>query len=149
MIYLLRHGKTVWNAEGRFQGQKDSPLTRPGRDQADAVGIRLAQEIGKTGASTKTYVSPLGRTRETAERIARHIAENSIEERRLMELSIGCWDGLTHYEIEMEYPALSTAPTYSIGIFARPTVRRSRRRVNVFGHGFQMSLSRQWPSVMD
>lgn len=34
-VYLLRHGQTEWNFEGRFQGQKDSPLTALGRRQAE------------------------------------------------------------------------------------------------------------------
>ena len=40
-IYLLRHGETVWNREGRLQGQRDSPLTARGIAQAGALGDLL------------------------------------------------------------------------------------------------------------
>ncbi|MDC0431347.1 histidine phosphatase family protein [Paracoccaceae bacterium] len=35
-LYILRHGETVWNRQGRFQGRKDSPLTEKGRQQTMA-----------------------------------------------------------------------------------------------------------------
>jgi len=70
MIYLLRHGETVWNTLGRFQGQKDSPLTQRGILQADQVAGRLAQEIGECSIPFEFHVSPLGRALETAARIA-------------------------------------------------------------------------------
>ena len=41
-VVLLRHGRTEWNATGRFQGQMDSPLDPIGRVQAEAAGIALA-----------------------------------------------------------------------------------------------------------
>ena len=37
-LYILRHGETLWTQQGRFQGQKDSPLTDKGRRQAMAQG---------------------------------------------------------------------------------------------------------------
>ncbi|MGB2433038.1 MAG: phosphoglycerate mutase family protein, partial [Paracoccaceae bacterium] len=37
-LYILRHGETLWNQQGRFQGQRDSPLTDKGRRQAMAQG---------------------------------------------------------------------------------------------------------------
>ena len=40
-LYILRHGETVWNRQGRFQGRKDSPLTEKGRQQALAQRISL------------------------------------------------------------------------------------------------------------
>ena len=64
MIYLIRHGQTVHNAEGRFQGGLDSPLTELGRAQARAVGKTLA---GLVGPETPIVSSPLGRARQTAE----------------------------------------------------------------------------------
>jgi probable phosphoglycerate mutase len=36
-MILIRHGETIWNAEGRIQGQGDSPLTERGIAQARAV----------------------------------------------------------------------------------------------------------------
>ncbi|WP_411195835.1 phosphoglycerate mutase family protein, partial [Rhizobium sp.] len=45
MIYLLRHGETIWNTLGRFQGQKDSPLTERGIEQAEQMARLLRKEI--------------------------------------------------------------------------------------------------------
>jgi broad specificity phosphatase PhoE len=105
MIYLLRHGETVWNAAGRFQGQKDSPLTPRGIEQADRAGVLLAQEIDGSEEHFEIHVSPLGRTRETATRIVRSLPLFLKDEPRLMEVTVGSWDGLTHYEIDAEYPS--------------------------------------------
>jgi broad specificity phosphatase PhoE len=104
MIYLLRHGETVWNTVGRFQGQKDSPLTKRGIEQADQMGILLSREITGREGQFKCYVSPLGRAKETAALIAKFVPLTFEEEPRLMEVSVGSWDGMTLYEISAEYP---------------------------------------------
>lgn len=104
LIYLLRHGETVWNTLGRFQGQKDSPLTRRGVEQADLVANLLRAEIEGDAQSFDMHVSPLGRTRETAERVRRVLPLKTREDARLMEVSVGAWDGMTMFEIDMEYP---------------------------------------------
>ncbi|MBK5565859.1 histidine phosphatase family protein [Ensifer sp. SSB1] len=104
MIYLLRHGETVWNTLGRFQGQQDSPLTTRGVEQADFVANLLRAEIEGETQTFEMHVSPLGRTRETAERVQRVLPLASREDARLMEVSVGCWDGMTMFEIDMEYP---------------------------------------------
>ena len=61
-VYFLRHGQTEWNFEGRFQGQKDSPLTALGRRQAEDQGQLLRAAIADWCA-VDVWVSPLGRTR--------------------------------------------------------------------------------------
>ncbi|MDO3434209.1 histidine phosphatase family protein [Rhizobium sp. CBN3] len=104
MIYLLRHGETLWNTVGRFQGQKDSPLTPRGVRQADQMADRLAREIGGRESEFSIHVSPLGRARETAVRIRQLISLPEKEEPRLMEVTVGSWDGMTLYEIDAEYP---------------------------------------------
>lgn len=55
-ILLARHGETPWNAEGRYQGQIDIPLSPIGEAQAQALGARLASvDI------TRAVASPLSR----------------------------------------------------------------------------------------
>ena len=61
-IYLLRHGETLWNVEGRFQGRLDSPLTARGVQQAERCGRKLAATLGQVDA---VVASPLGRVRQT------------------------------------------------------------------------------------
>lgn len=104
MIYLLRHGETVWNTLGRFQGQKDSPLTQQGIEQADSVASLLQQEIQNAALSCEMHISPLGRALETAARIQRVLPLPSHQDARLMEVSVGSWDGLTKFEIANEFP---------------------------------------------
>jgi probable phosphoglycerate mutase len=103
VIYLIRHGETAFNAEGRFQGGLDSPLTRRGEAQAAAVGERLTRLVRP---ETPMVCSPLGRARQTAEivrRCAGLIGTFAIDP-RLAEISIGDWDGLTDEDIELGYP---------------------------------------------
>ncbi|MHB1110207.1 MAG: phosphoglycerate mutase family protein, partial [Devosia sp.] len=71
-FYFVRHGQTDWNAEGRYQGSKDIPLNAIGRGQADKNGALLRDLLVRSGRSVSEfdwYVSPLGRARETMERI--------------------------------------------------------------------------------
>lgn len=56
-IYLLRHGETAWNAQGRYLGRTDLPLTPAGREALGRADFTPA----------RVYVSPLRRTAETAE----------------------------------------------------------------------------------
>lgn len=104
MIYLLRHGETIWNSAGRFQGQKDSPLTQRGIEQADRMGMLLARELAGAENGFKGCVSPLGRAKQTAARIAKFVPIAFADEPRLKEVTIGSWDGMSHYEIDVEYP---------------------------------------------
>jgi broad specificity phosphatase PhoE len=104
MIYLLRHGETAWNTAGRSQGQKVSPLTKRGIEQANQMGMLLSQQIASREVEFRGYVSPLGRTKETSRRIAQFVPLTFIDEPRLMEVSVGAWDGMSLYEIGVEYP---------------------------------------------
>ena len=102
LIYLTRHGQTDWNAEERFQGQRDIPLNDTGRGQARANGEALRGLIG-AGEGFDFVSSPLGRTRETMEimRGAMGLAPSAYRtDDRLKELTFGDWEGLTMPEIE-------------------------------------------------
>ena len=119
MIYLIRHGQTEFNREGRFQGQCDSPLTGLGRDQAARVGARLAGLIDDP-AGWRRSSSPLGRAADTARIVqaAAGLAELKLEP-RLAEISMGSWDGLTEEEIAMVSPDVRVATRYDL-FFASP-----------------------------
>jgi broad specificity phosphatase PhoE len=64
-VYLIRHGETLWNGEGRCQGVTDIPLTEKGYRQAHAIATALADK-----PLSLILSSPLQRTRETAAVIA-------------------------------------------------------------------------------
>ncbi|MBT4888188.1 MAG: histidine phosphatase family protein [Rhodospirillales bacterium] len=108
VIYLLRHGETKWNREGRLQGHLDSPLTELGRIQAHKMGECLTRELN--GAESYSMIcSPLGRTRQTA-KIACLVLGYEFEkcqfDDRLREVHLGEWDGLIFAEVETQFPEI-------------------------------------------
>lgn len=117
-IYLIRHGETEWNAQGRFQGKLDSVLTDTGVQQAAAVGRCLAG----FGLSVDAFVSsPLGRTRQTAAIIAGSAQLPAAQyDERLAEVSLGTWDGLTHIDIDAQSPGLLGGSTPFDWFFRSP-----------------------------
>jgi len=117
-IYLIRHGETEWNVQGRFQGKLDSALTDAGVKQAEAIGRHLAG----LGLSCDAFItSPLGRTRRTAGIIAglTHLPAAQCDD-RLAEVSLGSWDGLTHIDIDAQWPGLLDGSTPFDWFFRSP-----------------------------
>jgi broad specificity phosphatase PhoE len=98
-IYLARHGQTAYNAEGRFQGQGPVPLDETGRAQA----AELAERAVAYGFAA-LWCSPLLRTRETAELVARRIGLDPREDARLMETDAGAWTDRSFADVEAEAP---------------------------------------------
>jgi broad specificity phosphatase PhoE len=106
LIYVIRHGQTDWNAEGRLQGQKDIPLNALGRSQATSNGERLSGLIGN-GDGFSFVASPLGRTRETMERARTAMGLDPLAyttDDRLVEVSFGDWEGHTLDEVKQFAP---------------------------------------------
>lgn len=100
-ILLARHGETPWNAEGRYQGQIDIPLSPIGESQAAALGARL-QDL----AITRAVASPLSRAQRTAE-LALGPARGELltTDADLQEIAHGEWEGLLASEIHDKDPA--------------------------------------------
>jgi len=97
-VLLVRHGQSEWNADGRWQGQADPPLSELGMLQA----AHAARAIGAVDA---IMASPLQRARRTAEIIAAALGyEPVVVVDGLMERSAGQWEGLTRAEIEERFP---------------------------------------------
>src|SRR6478736_4569291 len=100
-IILARHGETPWNAEGRYQGQIDIPLSPVGEAQAKALGERL-----RDVPITRAVASPLTRAA-TTERVALGEARADMLELdpELQEIAHGEWEGLLASEILEKDPA--------------------------------------------
>lgn len=99
-VYVIRHGQTEWNAEGRWQGQLDVPLSAEGRSQARALAHHLADK----GLSA-VYASDLMRAAETGRILAEAARTPLYLDNRLRELNLGVFQGLTHAEIRERYAA--------------------------------------------
>ena len=105
MIYLMRHGETIWNAEKRLQGQQDTPLTAKGVAQAQAFGRALAADVPDP-AACRLIASPLGRAWQTAVLAVTGMGRNpsGIElEPRLMEHAFGAWEGLNQDDLNRDH----------------------------------------------
>jgi probable phosphoglycerate mutase len=99
-LIIIRHGETVWNVEGKKQGQFDSPLTSLGIRQAEALAKRMMHE-----SFTNLYASDLGRAAETARLIAVETNHEIVLDERLRERNFGIFQGLTGEQIKNKYPA--------------------------------------------
>ncbi len=97
-LFILRHGQTEWNKQGRYQGQSDSPLTELGRQQALAQNRILST---CPNVPDRAFVSPLGRTVETA-RLALGNQVQTTHDDRLREIAFGDWEGRTRMDISHE-----------------------------------------------
>lgn len=96
---VVRHGRTSWNASGRFQGQHDVDLDDVGEAQAEAVADCLAAL-----APTRIRSSDLSRARRTAEALGRRAGLTVEFDARLREIDLGEWQGLTRQEAETRFP---------------------------------------------
>ncbi|MBU6257182.1 MAG: histidine phosphatase family protein [Burkholderiales bacterium] len=98
-VFLLRHGRTAWNAESRIQGQLDVPLDDRGRWEAARLALALA---GETLAAI--YSSDLERARETARPLAQATGVALHTDAALRERAFGRFEGVTYAEIEARWP---------------------------------------------
>lgn len=95
-FYIVRHGETIFNQQGRLQGHSDSPLTSQGIQQAH----QLQEALATTGFE-HAYISPLERTMDTAAIVLNNRQVKIDYDERLMEQHIGKYEGsryTTHWE---------------------------------------------------
>jgi glucosyl-3-phosphoglycerate phosphatase len=105
-VLVLRHGASTWNAEGRWQGWLDAPLTSAGEEDA----ARRARELAHDGVNPRAvYTSDLGRARRTAEIIAAHVERPVIADEGFRERNGGEWQGRTKDEIDANWPGMRAA----------------------------------------
>lgn len=93
-LYIIRHGQTDWNVEGKIQGRQDIPLNESGRRQARALAEGM-----KSRPVIAVYSSPQLRAMETAEAIASLWNLEVQPVPQLMEIGYGQWEGRTAEDI--------------------------------------------------
>lgn len=98
-VVLLRHGRTAWNAQRRFQGQADPPLDEVGRAQAyEVAAIVAAMRPGLLVSSDAA------RAVQTAEIVGAATRLPTVVEPGFRERGLGHWEGLTRDEVAAAHP---------------------------------------------
>jgi len=97
----IRHGRTAWNAAGRFLGHSDIPLDAMGREQVRATALRLCEVPCHHAVS-----SDLSRARETLGLLLEGRGVVPLLDSGFRERDFGAWEGLTWDEITELEPGL-------------------------------------------
>lgn len=107
MIYIVRHGQTMWNLQGKKQGWKDSPLTHKGIQQGFDISNLLKNTVEGNLQDYKVVVSPLWRCQQFSSIICESLGleyKDCIIEQDLKEHGFGEWEGKTEKQIDEQYP---------------------------------------------
>ncbi len=102
LLYVIRHGETDYNRNGRYQGQSDVPLNAEGRNQCRTLAARMSAI-----PLDVVYTSDLSRAQESARMIAG--AHTVVLDTRLREVNVGRCIGLTAAEIAAREPGFYAA----------------------------------------
>jgi broad specificity phosphatase PhoE len=100
-VYVVRHGQTAWNLEEVFRGRMDIPLDETGKKE-----VHLAGEAIKDQTLHAIYSSPLSRSMETAENIAKFQNVKVTPLDAIIDISYGDWEGVGLEEVQKKYPDL-------------------------------------------
>lgn len=100
-VFLIRHPRTTWNDEGRYQGWLDAPLSEAGETQLRAVAQLFA---GNDIAAV--YSSPLSRALILGRALAETTDAPLHTDDRIAEIGLGEWQGLYRNQIVERYPEL-------------------------------------------
>jgi len=156
VLFLIRHGETDWNKEGKYTGQTDIPLNEIGRQQ-----VREAAKALKIHNPKVIYTSDLIRAVETAQLIAKELHIPIIQDKRLREINQGEWEGLHISEIHSCYgnqfishrdnPLIVSAPngesiaevkTRVIDFLNEITVKHPSEQIVISSHGLVLGIIR-------
>jgi broad specificity phosphatase PhoE len=98
-LFIVRHAESEWNPIGRYQGLLDPGLSERGLKQAELLGRALEKE-----KIDVIYSSPLRRTYQTAQEIAKRHGLEFVEDKRIIEIDHGVWSGMLVEEVKERFP---------------------------------------------
>jgi broad specificity phosphatase PhoE len=114
-LYLVRHGETDLNKDGRFRGHADAPLNEQGKLQA-AGAARVLSRVGVSNI----YTSPIRRAVETATAIAVNTGARMETDEDFTDIDYGQWQGQTVEEVRGQHPDLLESWNLDPGGFSFP-----------------------------
>jgi len=136
-LLFIRHGKTEWNLEGRYQGsQGDSPLLPASYQEIHELAAAL-EELH----FNHIYVSPLKRARDTAMTIRQDLTQPELPVTilsRLREFNLGKMEGMAFTDVQARYPKEYDAFRNHPDLYD-PTL--------IQGESFQQLLKRMTPAI--
>ena len=117
-VVLLRHAETILNNSGKFCGRTDCDITENGR----VTTAKLACVEPFISGFTAIYVSPLKRTMQTVTAIYPNC--NYIVDERLIEISLGSWEGVEKTSVNQTY-----RQAFIKGLYTPPNAKENHKDV--------------------
>lgn len=131
-LYFIRHGKTEWNQEGRFQGKDgDSPLLAESFDQIKLLGGALADV-----SFDHAFTSPIKRAVDTAELTLEAMHQANVPLTKLSglaEFGMGVWEGMRFVDVEAGWPEMLYAYRHQPELFDATQVEGAETFAQVQG----------------
>ncbi len=122
--YVMRHGETEWNIEGKFQGRMDSKLTEKGHEQVKDAAKRLKNmDIGLIVSSD------LGRAKETAEIVAKETGAKIEYDSGFQERSYGSFEGTKVSDFDAKYGSNDAIRTHNERVLDEETYKELEERI--------------------
>jgi len=121
-FFLLRHAQSTWNAQRRWQGHADPPLSEVGRNSAETIAP-LYENV------SAIHCSPLLRSLETAEIIGKVLGlDQPFVNENLSERNLGEWTGLTRKEVDQKWPGYLDTHRWPPGAETNDSIRQRALR---------------------
>jgi len=130
-LFLVRHGPTAWNEDGRIQGHADIELSPNGRREV------ASWQVPPAWATARWLASPLRRARQTAALLT---DQPAAIDPRLIEMDWGAWEGQRLADLRAEAPD-ATAANEARGLDFRPSGGESPREVTARIQGLFATLA--------
>jgi probable phosphoglycerate mutase len=125
-VFVVRHGRTELNAEGRLRGRVDVPLDDVGKEEAAALGRAFAFTELRT-----ILASPLARATETAAAIGRATGTPVTLDEDLIDRDYGPWNGAPVEDVRARFGSIDEAPGVEpLADFVRRVTRAVERAAN-------------------
>lgn len=118
-VYLMRHGKTVWNEKGITQGRSNNRLSKSGIEVAKSVAESLKEKKFEV-----IFSSPLMRTIQTANIINSFHNKKIIKNNLIIEIDQGVFTGKSKFNLSKEQEDIKKRRDQNYGMESYDSVKK-------------------------